>query len=628
MKSIGTKTYCNLQKFYVPTLRNAASTMETPANRRPILKKNVEAFVPSPRFLSESPVHQLNSGGPTPPHISPNTFSPSPSILQLRSPVPPPPANLIGGNPDAFNVDPGVPFLATVGPSDAGDSDKGSINEFESPKRTVGEFVTGLKKALTIKRSRRKSSKYQQEDIYPPPMMVRDSGYATSNRLEEPLATQPPPLTSFSPSPPPTRDLPLATSNDYQTTNDHGHDAPSLDSVASAVTALVGYGPDYIKMDRPTPPQSDVSFNTYMTRFQDFVHELAGLPWMANERVTVDYCPSAPERIRKRHRPFITWHSKDCNYADYHLDSETDSSILQMTPHLRLRAPSHASRTDINLESEFSDRTRSPFPNHPQSILQTPDHRFVRSELEGVHSDLEGEVRFPSPLLASDPLSNPTEWFYPNRGNAPKLYPPNSGQTPNMTYQEESRPEWRNDVNPSSKTTSARRYSSTGPAPLPSPNTGRTHDKDPRLGSRNANATFSTSSNQRWEGTPKPESSPFPRPTPKTPPSNRPPKPGSGQQPTLGSPSRPHKSHTTSQGPHHESTGEWGNYVREQTGYVPFEFSENFYGNRYGVGIHGLLPPVGRASSGTSMAPSIKQPQPQYPKSTLVTSPSRPGSNS
>ena len=328
--------------------------METPANRRPILKKNVEAFVPSPRFLTESPIHQLSSGKPTPPHISPNTFSPSPSVLRLRSPVPPPPANLIGGSPGAFNVDPGVPFLATVGPSDAGDSDKGSTNEFESPKRTVGEFVTGLKKALTIKRSRRKSSKYQQEDMYPPQTMVRDSGYATSNRPEEPLATQPPPLTTFSP---PTRDLPLATS-DYQTTNDHGHDAPSLDSEASAVTALVGYGPDYIKMDRPTPPQSDVSFNTYMTRFQDFVHELAGLPWMANERVTVDYCPSAPERIYKRHRPFITWRSKDCNYADYHLDSDTDSLTLQMTPHLRLRAPSHASRTDINLESEFSDRDR------------------------------------------------------------------------------------------------------------------------------------------------------------------------------------------------------------------------------------------------------------------------------
>jgi hypothetical protein len=114
-----------------------------------------------------------------------------------------------------------------------------------------------------------------------------------------------------------------------------------------------------------------------MLRFQNFIHDLAGLPWMANDRVTADYYPSAAERIYKRlpHRPFITWHSKDYNYADYHLDSDTDSLTLQMTPRPRLRAPSHASRMDFNLETEFSDRTRSPFPYQPQSIPQTPDHR-------------------------------------------------------------------------------------------------------------------------------------------------------------------------------------------------------------------------------------------------------------
>ena len=579
--------------------------------------------MPSPRFLSESPVHQLRSGKPTSPHISPNAFSPSPSVQQLHSPVPPPPANLFGGKPSAFNVDPGVPFLGTSGPSDAGESDKGSTDEFESPKRTVGSFVTGLKKALSVKRSPR----YQQEETHPPPMMPRDSGYAPSDRLEEPLASQPlaPPLTTFSPSPP-TRHSPLATSNDYHTTNDHGHDAPSIDSLVSAVTALVGYGPDYIKMDRPTPPQSDVSFNTYMVRFQNFIHDLAGLPWMANDRVTVDYYPSAAERIQKRfpHRPLITWRSKDYNYPDYHLDSDTDSLNLQMTPRLRLRAPSHTSRIDFNLESEFSDRTRSPFPSQPQSILQTPDHR---REIEGVRSDLEAEVKFSSPPHASDPLHNPTEWSYLNRESAPNtmsLYPPNSDQTPNMRYTEELRPEWRNDSKP--KTPSARLV----PAQLPSPNTGRTHGEDPRLGSRNANKTFSTptgprpdSSNQWWESTPKPE---YPRPTPETAPSNRPARRESGQQPTSGSPSRPsHKSHTKSRRPRHENTEEWEeDYGRERTGYVPFEYSENYYGDRYGVGIHGLLPPVARAASS---APSIKQPQPQYPRSTFVTPPSRPGSS-
>ena len=592
--------------------------METAAStsRRPILKKNVEAFVPSLRFLSESPFHG-------------NPASPSPSVQQLRSPVPPPPANLFGGNPGAFNVDPGVPFLGTAGPSDAGNSDKGSINEFESPKRTVGAFVTGLKKALSVRRSQRTSPQYQeQEETYLPRMDVRDSGYATSGRLEleERFSTQPPPPTTFSPSPSSShwQHFPLTTSSDYDTTNDHGHDHPPMDSLVNAVNALVEYGPDYLKMDRPTPPLSDVSFNTYMLRFQKFVHDLAGLPWMANGRVTVDYYPYAAERKHKLfpHRPYITWRSKDYNNPDY--DSpETDSLIIintpHNTPHTRLRAPIHVSRTDFNLDSEFSDRTRSPFPNQRQSIPQTPDHRRVQSELEGVHSDF-GEFEFPSSLHPSDPLSNPS-----NQENAPNtllLYPPNSDQMPNMKYPEDSHPEWRYDANP--KTPSARRHS-LAPAPLPSPSTSRTHREDPRLRSRNANATFSIhppdSSNQRWE-------SEYSRPTPETAPSSRLPKPGSSQQPISGSPSRP--SHTTSRRPRHESTTEeWEeDYVRERTGYVPFERSENYYGDRYGAGIHGLLPPVGRAaSSGTSIiAPSIKQPQPQYPRSALVTPLSRHGS--
>jgi hypothetical protein len=620
--------------------------MET--NRRPVSKKNVEAFVPSPRFLSESPrkptpAHISRPGQSLPPH---NAFSPSPSIRQLHSPVPPPPANLFGGNPDAFNVDPGVPFLATAGPSDADNSDKGSITEFESPKRSVGGFVTGLKKALTIKGSRRRSSRYQQEEMYPPPMLIRDSGYATSDQLEPSLSNQQPPLTTLSPAPPPSsQDLPLGVASEppfnyYPATNVHQNDAstaaslapPSLDSMASAVTALVGYGPDYIKMDRPTPPQSDVSFNTYMARFQNFLHDLAALPWMASERVTVDYYPTANERPNKPlpHRPLIIWRSDEYNHADYHLDSDSiDSLTLKMTPHLRVRAPSHASRTDINLDSEFSDKTHSPFPYHPPQIAQTPDHRRVRSE------GFEGEIKSPSPPQAfNSPLpqrrgegsfSNPT---LPNWGNAPdtlSLFPPNSSPTPNMMYPEESRPASQNDPNPLLQTPSARKYQG-GPEELPSfpPSIGRMHGEDPRRSRTDANATFSTptrhrpASVQRWESTPNPTSETYPF--------NRSPNLRSRQQFTSGSPSRrSHKSHTTSRRPRGESTEEWESFPQDRPGYVPFEFSENYYGTQYGVGIHGLLPPV--VSDGASPAPSIKQPQPQYPKSTFVTPPSRASSS-
>jgi hypothetical protein len=113
------------------------------------------------------------------------------------------------------------------------------------------------------------------------------------------------------------------------------HDPSSLDSLKSAVTAHVGYGPDYIKMDRPTPPQSNVSFNTYMVRFQNFVHDLAVLPWIAKEQMTVDYYPAATERLKGLpHHPLITWHGNDYNRADYHLDSDSINSLtLKIAPH-------------------------------------------------------------------------------------------------------------------------------------------------------------------------------------------------------------------------------------------------------------------------------------------------------
>ena len=89
--------------------------------------------------------------------------------------------------------------------------------------------------------------------------------------------------------------------------------------MASAVIARVGYGPDYAKMDRPTPPQSEVSFNTYVTRFRNFVHDLVALPWIAKGQVTVDYYPTRSYQRDRRLTPLITWHSQDYNPPDYQL---------------------------------------------------------------------------------------------------------------------------------------------------------------------------------------------------------------------------------------------------------------------------------------------------------------------
>ena len=656
-------------------------------NRRPILKKNVEAFVPSPRFLSDSPARQPSSSDskPTPVHIShpgqplPSHASSQPPAPQLRSPIPPPPANLYGENASAFNVDPGIPFLGAVGGIEAGNLDKRPINGNESPNR-VGGIVSGLKKALTIKDSRRDSSGYPQagEDIYSRPILVRDSGYAASNSIQQPLlpANQPPHFTTFSPPPPLSQDsLPVTSQpppNDYQAmVNNYQnsspdaalHDPPSLDSMVSAYTAHVGYAPGYARMDRPTPPQSDVSFNTYITRIKDFVHDIIALPWIANDRVTVDYYPSGTQRHEKRlpHRPAIVWRSKDYNLTDYHLDSDTSESLtLRMTPHVHVRPPSRTSRAEFNLESEFSERTNS-LVSHPPSAVQTPTRRHAQSE--GVESPSRNASKTPLPPSSvqkrwEDPFPNTSQTFVPYWGPTQLLdpVPPNSGQTPNLsrTYPEESHQESRN-ANPALPKTPSVRRSQTGdtePLLVP-PNTGRTrrtHDEDLRLVSRSdANPAFSNTSPTRHHpssvrstantrGDPfvttptsgqRPEYSLSPILIPARPPSNRAPRPRSSQQPTQGSPSRrSHKSNTRRS--RHESTEEWDGYPEDRPGYVPFERSENYYGTQYGVGIHGLLPPVPRVSSAVSSAPpSIKQPRPQYPRPlALVTSSSSSRTNS
>ncbi|KIM38888.1 hypothetical protein M413DRAFT_238986 [Hebeloma cylindrosporum] len=111
-------------------------------------------FVPSPRWLSESPARpgtltHIDFDG----ERTPSSQRSRDRSQTLWSPAPPPPANLYPEGAATFNVDPGVPFLATAGPMDAGSSEGGSITE-DSPrdKRFVGGFIM---KAVTLVRSSR-----------------------------------------------------------------------------------------------------------------------------------------------------------------------------------------------------------------------------------------------------------------------------------------------------------------------------------------------------------------------------------------------------------------------------------------------------------------------------------------
>ena len=139
---------------------------------------------------------------------------------------------------------------------------------------------------------------------------------------------------------------------------------------------------------------------------------------------------------------------------------------------------------------------------------------------------------------------------------------------------------------------------------------------------RNANKTYSTttrhrpdSSNQWWESTPKPEHL---RPSPEMAPFNRPPKPGSGQpwQPTPGFPSRLLINLTPQAGVRVTRVPKNGRNIIFENELDTFRlnFLRIFMGTGIELGFMECYLLLGVRHLGvTSIAPSIKQLQPQYP---------------
>lgn len=327
-------------------------------------------FVPSPQWLTDSPARPPPSSGhgtPAMTHIerpeqtTPRVFegtalrSPQQPGDFLRSPVPPPPPNLHPGGATAFNVDPGVPFLATAGSRSEGGSDDGSFQpESPTPKQSKfgGGLVTGLKRAVgslkkTTLSSRSHSLKVGHTPYAPPHGELRDSGYGDStqylaNATGYPGQSSMNPASAFEqhyyhmpdnaapshgtqatgvvPHRPHPGSAPVYYDDEYvypkpysplSSHSSHpqtpGH-MRSPKEPFSPVSATPLFGPDYAQMEATTPPPSEVSLNTYLSRVQDFVAKVAALPWIDPERPTVDYYPErAKRRDEPKHAPQISW---------------------------------------------------------------------------------------------------------------------------------------------------------------------------------------------------------------------------------------------------------------------------------------------------------------------------------
>jgi hypothetical protein len=95
-------------------------------------------------------------------------------------------------------------------------------------------------------------------------------------------------------------------------------------------------GSDYAKMD--SPPRSEASFGSYMTRIHCFFQTINDLPWVAPDRVTVDYIPGKARqadgptpRRRPARRPIISWYNSNIPQGSIDLLSEgaTNSPLVQ-----------------------------------------------------------------------------------------------------------------------------------------------------------------------------------------------------------------------------------------------------------------------------------------------------------
>ena len=504
------------------------------------------AFVPSPRWLSESPARP---GTLT--HVEQRTPSSQKSrdrSQELRSPIPPPPANLYEGGAAAFNVDPGIPFLATAGPTEAGSSEGGSIKE-ESPqdKRFVGGFVTGIKRAVRNSLKRRTEPRLP---LYAQPPQFRDSGYAGStSQLNPPPPIAPP--QHFRSSSSPSYDSPARPVTETilahpppnpklhdQSTVTENHRILSPGPMDSPHSAKLEFDPGY-RAKNPPPAPSETSLRSYLRRASQLVSDISTLPWVSPDRVTVDYYPERTKRRDEPQRhPAIIWTHQNLSVHEYlhshpgGLDLDSTGSEMSIPIEDFMSPRGRTSYEDMDLDDEFDQEPTFYSPRRPGYITRTPQGPPPAHHITHAPSDRDQYTPRPFPLDET--------WA----GATSQVQHPPIGL-------------WQT-------------VSTTSPRHPPPPSRPTSHRP--------------------------------PHTNPNPPPRSAPPSEGGGGGSSGG------------------GGGTWQQYPREMGGYVPYEFAEHYYGDKYGPGVHAARPPLPGAPSPAFTSTASSRQQQQQPKQPIPVS--------
>lgn len=211
--------------------------------------------------------------------------------------------------------DPNIPYLEA----------RGDAREHQASPPTgrnlVGGFVGGMKRAFRGNRSNTESSSSEEgrgrgmviittnpERSLPPSpsQLEHQMPHAQSHPMTSTHVSQVPMHSHTSSLPP--QGPSSVTSISHKSNSTANADAAAANyeplpdplPIDSPVYVEPQPASDYAKMDSPTPPPSTASLGSYISRVQKFFKDLNDLPWVASERVTIDYYPGHGQRAARR----------------------------------------------------------------------------------------------------------------------------------------------------------------------------------------------------------------------------------------------------------------------------------------------------------------------------------------
>ncbi|KAJ6520323.1 hypothetical protein C8R45DRAFT_56994 [Mycena sanguinolenta] len=189
------------------------------------------------------------------------------------------------------------------------------------------------------------------------------------------------------------------TQEHYEETTAVNHDMIFSDQIGSPEFIEPRPASDYAKMD--SPPRSEASFASYLSRIHRFFQTINDLPWVAPDRVTADYIPGKGKqaqggptlRSRPARKPAISWYNSDIppGFVDL-LSSGTPSSHLAEFPQAKPMATPSARYTDVvyanNLPTPATTAGAPPMSSTAQGMVSQPTPRPRRVPAPQVTPDL------------------------------------------------------------------------------------------------------------------------------------------------------------------------------------------------------------------------------------------------